>query len=626
MRRVAVSENHDQFDCSYALETKALQRVHKRRGLPVRLIIPFAGGVDALDSRIIGIAEFLGVSCETLALSGAATTADVAGERDIHQDDCLVINARVVEAWCASNGLDSRAVSTLAMRYSQLLVYGLQASAFDNALVDALSGGRLQSIQAVNSGSPYVCSKDARAFCGSFAGLTFGRADSANDHVFVSESGDSGIEPLISIDGRPFVALVNENRTAMVLVAGQEIADLDMTIGSTPLSEYFSRFVPYAMALRYLAGDECWRPVQAHAAVIIDDPVLRTTYGFLNFESLLHLAERYNFHAAIAFIPHNFRKSSPDIVRLFLENPGRLSICFHGNDHTQAEFASPDRELLNLLLRVATTRMALHQKRTGLASDPVMVFPQGNFSVEAMEALRSHNFYAAVNTVPHPAHDPAVLTLRELAQPAVPRYGGFPLFLRSPVDKIRTEDIAFNVFFGRPVLIVEHHQDFEHEERLIALVEQINSTVPEIQWSSLATVTRQSMLRRRAPDGRQEIRAYAGTITIAADAGTGRDCSIEWSGSFDSGELAGVVAAGRPCRFERTGGSIRVAAELAAGQSMMLSLVHAASHPSSRTLDIRWKTKAFLRRRLSEFRDNYLYKNRRMLDVARAVQHRFSRA
>jgi hypothetical protein len=338
------------------------------------------------------------------------------------------------------------------------------------------------------------------------------------------------------------------------------------------------------------------------------------------------MTEKHNFHAAIGFIPHNFRRNSRRVVRLFLENPGRLSICFHGNDHTQGEFASPDSRLLNLLLWVATKRMALHQKRTGLACDPVMVFPQGKFSAEAMRALRSHNFYAAVNTVPHPAHDPVSLTLRELAQPAVLRYGGFPLFLRRPVDKIRTEDIAFNVFFGRPVLIVEHHQDFEHEEKLIALVEQINSTVPEMQWSSLATVTRQSMLRRRATDGRQEIRAYAGTITIAADADAERVCSIEWGGWFDSEMFAGVVTAGRPCKFERTGDSIRVRTELPVGQSMKLSLVHAASHPSSRTLDMRWKTKAFLRRRLSEFRDNYLYKHRKMLQAARAVQHRFSRA
>jgi hypothetical protein len=574
------------------------------------------------DARIIRLAEFLGIPWETFSLS----KGNDVGKRAIPQNDCLVIHGGVVEAWCASTGLTPRDVSALAAGYSQLLVYGLRVGTFDAALVDALSNGRLKSVQAVDGGSPYSCSNDARAFCGPFAGLNFGRADSGNDHVLVAENGNSGVESLISIDGRPFAARLRSNQSTMVLVAGQEIADLDTAVGDLPLGEYFSRFVPYAMALRCLAGDKCWRPLQAHAAVIIDDPLLRTTYGFLNFKSLCRTAERHNFHAAIAFIPHNFSRSSPAIGRLFRENPGRLSICFHGNDHTQAEFASTDRELLNLLLRVATKRMDLHQKRTGLACDPIMVFPQGKFSVEAMEILPSHNFCAAVNTIPHPAHDPISLTLGELAQPAVLRYGGFPLFLRSPVDKIRAEDIAFNVFFGRPVLIVEHHQDFEHEEILLALVEQINSMVPDIQWSSLATVTRRSMLRRRTPDGWQEIRAYARAITIAADAGTDGECSIEWSGSFDSAALTGVIAAGRPTDFERTGDSIRVATKLGAGQSMTLSLVHAASPSSSQTLDMRWKTKAFLRRRLSEFRDNYLYKNRWMLQAARALQQRLSRA
>jgi hypothetical protein len=589
----------------------------------VRLIVPYVGNMQSAVSRIAQLAEFLGIRCESRALSRAVAAGDTGA---IHAGDCLCIHPDVVQAWCAYTGRPVADVSALVEGYSQLLVYGLRSGAFDCALVQALSGGRLQFIEPVNGGSPYTCSKDAREFCGSFAGLTFGCADSTNDHVFVSAAAVCLIEPQILIDDKPFVVLMRERGMTAVFVAGKELADLGMAAGDTPLTEYFSRFVPYAMALRYLAGDACWRPIQALAAVVIDDPLLRTKYGFLNFRSLLSMTEKHNFHAAIGFIPHNFRRNSRRVVRLFLENPERLSICFHGNDHTQGEFASPDSRFLNLLLWVATKRMALHQKRTGLACDPVMVFPQGKFSTEAMRALQSHNFYAAVNTVPHPAHEPPSLTLRELAQPAVLRYGGFPLFLRKPVDKIRPEDIAFNVFFGRPVLIVEHHQDFEDEERLTSLVNEINSIIPEMQWTSLAAVTRQSLLRRRAPDGRQEIRAYAGSITIAAHADTDRDCSIEWSGWFDSAMLTGVAAAGRPCKFERTGDSIRVRTELAAGQSMMLSLVHAASHPSSKTLDMRWKTKAFVRRRLSEFRDNYLYKHRRMLQAARAVQHRFSRA
>jgi len=41
---------------------------------------------------------------------------------------------------------------------------------------------------------------------------------------------------------------------------------------------------------------------------------------------------------------------------MFRENPHRLSICFHGNDHTEAEFASNDPALLNGMLDIAEGR------------------------------------------------------------------------------------------------------------------------------------------------------------------------------------------------------------------------------------------------------------------------------
>ena len=160
---------------------------------------------------------------------------------------------------------------------------------------------------------------------------------------------------------------------------------------------------------------------------------------------------------------------------MFQENAARLSICFHGNDHTEGEFASTDMAFLNTSLRIAEDRMNLLQQITGLHCDRVMVFPQGNFSVEAMKILKSHNFYAAVNTVPHPAAQPVRLTIGELAQPAVLRYGAFPLFIRKPIRQTQSHDIAFNLFFGRPVLIVEHHDIFQRPESLVEIAARINS-------------------------------------------------------------------------------------------------------------------------------------------------------
>jgi hypothetical protein len=77
-------------------------------------------------------------------------------------------------------------------------------------------------------------------------------------------------------------------------VASEGVADVNAEVGNSSLVEYFSRLVPQAMALRYAAGDECWRPSKPLASIIIDDPLLRKSYG-LSFESLLRLAKATQF-------------------------------------------------------------------------------------------------------------------------------------------------------------------------------------------------------------------------------------------------------------------------------------------------------------------------------------------
>src|SRR5208282_1659677 len=286
--------------------------------------------------------------------------------------------------------------------------------------------------------------------------------------------------------------------------------------------------MPHAMALRHIFGEECWRPSQTYASVIIDDPLLKRRYGYLNFESLRCLMRQHHFQTTVAFIPHNFRRSSAQVTRMFRENQACFALCFHGNDHTGAEFASTDKVLLNTLLNIAEDRMSVHHDMTGLACDKVMVFPQGHFSVEAMQVLKSRNFYAAVNTVPYPKGHPVHLTIRELAQPAVLRYGGFPLFLRKPSRQMQNHDIAFDVFFGSPVLIVEHHEMFQSPGALAEAVSRINAVAPDVCWTNLANVVGNSILKRRAADGTVHVRAYSGTMRISNESNRVERYSIEW--------------------------------------------------------------------------------------------------
>ncbi len=591
----------------------------------MKVLVPYIGELRDLDAKMVRLAEFLGIPCETLPLADVVEHASFLKRTVPDQCSCFVMNPQVMKEWVGLDGIPADLVAFLMSRFTHLLVHGLRVGDFDSKMIAALSSGRLQSVHAIDrGGTVYEIAESSEDICGTFSGLSFGPVCSANDHVL--SLGNSGLDlrKLISIGGQPFMAAVRLGGAEILFVASEDVADLNTEVGEAPLAEYFSRLVPHAMALRYAAGDECWRPCRAHASIIIDDPLLRKRYGFLNFESLLRLAVQHNFHATIAFIPHNFRRNSSRITRMFQENAAHLSICFHGNDHTQGEFASADLDFLNTSLRIAEDRMNLLHQITGVPCDWVMVFPQGNFSVEAMKVLKSHNFYAAVNTVPHPVEQPVRLTIGELAQPAVLRYGGFSLFIRKPIRQTQSHDIAFNLFFGRPVLIVEHHEIFQRPESLVEIAARINSVAPEVQWSNLATVVANSILMRRATDGTHYVRAYSSTVRISNDSDSIRRYSIEWGDSCCGASIEQVLMDGTPSRgLEIDDAGLRLSVELAPGSSQTFSLVHRNVPSNVRNLGLSWNAQAFLRRRLSEARDNYLSKNQRILTTAKDLQRRF---
>ncbi len=591
----------------------------------MKLVVPHIGELRDLDARIVRLAEFLGIPCETLALANVADRAMFLEKSVSDQCSCFVVNPRVMEEWMGPDGIPADLVSFLWSRFPKILVHGLRVEGFDTEMVAALSRNRLKSVESIDEEHLcYTIAQDSKHVCEAFAGISFGPVNRTNDHVFNTDESDLAVEQLISIGGRPFMATVRLQETEVLFLASEDVVDLSAAVGDAPLAEYFSQFVPHAMALRYAAGDECWRPSNAHASITIDDPLLKKSYGFLNFESLLRLANQHNFHIAIAFIPHNFRRNSPLITRMFQENEERLSICFHGNDHTGGEFASTNRALLNTLLRVAEDRMNLHQQMTGLRCDRVMVFPQGNFSIEAMSVVKSHNFYAAVNRAPHPPEQPVQLTVGELAQPAVLRYGGFPLFIRKPIRQIHSQDVAFDLFFGRPVLIGEHHDIFQNPESLVEIASKINSMASEIHWTNLATLVSNSILTRITPDGTHHVRAYSGTVRISNNSGSIRRYSIEWGDSWNGASIEQVLMDGKPyCGLEINDAGPQLTIELAPGSSRTFSLIHRKAHANARNLGLRWNAQAFLRRRLSEVRDNYLSKNQRLLTAARALQRRF---
>ena len=206
-----------------------------------------------------------------------------------------------------------------------------------------------------------------------------------------------------------------------------------------------------------------------YATIIIDDPLLRGNYGFLNYKRLLDLMDKHNFHTAIAFIPWNYKRTDKRIAALFKARPDRLSLCVHGCDHTGGEFGSTDINYLDKKIKLATARMIEHEKRTGIPFDKVMVFPQGVFSNEALDVLKANGYLAAVNT--------------EL--PIDGRISStFPFFLR-----YKPEDVTDYV--SDPLFIVLHHDYFKNGyERLTDFVDELNTRSKNVKWDSLSNIVR----------------------------------------------------------------------------------------------------------------------------------------
>jgi len=233
------------------------------------------------------------------------------------------------------------------------------------------------------------------------------------------------------------------------------------------------------------------------------------------------------------------------------------------------------------------------------------------------------NFVAAANTAPYPTGDSSSLTVREFIQPAILRYAGFPLFLRLYVKEIRSEDLAFNLFFGKPVLIVEHHEVFEYPELLVDVVQKVNSTAPGFHRSGLENAVGDTALERQSPDGTRQVQACASHVQVFNNSDRPVRISIEWNFAGAANSVEQVLDNGMPCsgvEFKECG--ICVSVDLSPLGSRTFSLRHRSVETARESLGFRWNAKAFARRRLSEFRDNFLSQNPQFLSVAQTLRDR----
>lgn len=125
-----------------------------------------------------------------------------------------------------------------------------------------------------------------------------------------------------------------------------------------------------------------------------------------------------------------------------------------------------------------------------------------------------------------------------------------------------------------------------------------------------------------ANDG--HVRAYSSNVRIANDSAAVERFSIEWSQHGEYTPIGQVLRDGvQVPGVQVDDAGIRVLAELAPHRSQTVSVFYRSAQAPHSDLGFRWNAKAFLRRRLSEVRDNYLSRNQYVLTAAKRLRHRF---
>ncbi|HLH76629.1 MAG TPA: hypothetical protein VKV28_07470 [Candidatus Binataceae bacterium] len=581
-----------------------------------RLTIISCAPTQATDARLAALARFCGLT--------PTGSESLGGEPDLECD-------ALIASFAAFAQLTHAARSQILDEERLVLLYAQeqQGCAAPDNLVGALTQGALRGPSAISSSPLRVTlAQEMPPGCRQLRGLSFEIVpDQAGWRAFVPQVGSPALEPVVTLGGSPWLVRVRRAQGDLFLLAGGRALDLDAACsaaGIQPLQ--YLELLPWLIFMRTAGGEACWHNPNPRACLLIDDPLLRPRYGYLDYHQLALAMDEHRFATSIAFIPWNYRRSQPRVAALFHRRPGQFSLCVHGCDHTAGEFKRGSVADLRDKSRLAQTWMAAHRDATGIEHEPIMIFPQGGFIKAALQALDAEGYKAAINTSVLAADwQVGDLTWRDLLEVAVTAYGGCPLFARwYPRDLFA---IAFGVFVGKPAFVVEHHGYFKAGcEPLAAFVTRLSQQIEQLEWDSPGEIVNGAALIKCAGPHERWLRFYTDDFVFKNS--SSQAATYRLYRRLTNGEPTGLIHDNRPLDFELQGNDLVAQLTTEPGQRVRIRLLRAkepAWGPGPRRPPW-YRAQVASRRLLSELRDNYLSRSPWLLGQAKGLSAILQRA
>jgi hypothetical protein len=578
-----------------------------------QLAIVIIDEIEQSDNNLFKITEFMGIPCSFVKWNQVANhiTHNISNVAISRNSLLHLYNNK--ELWNLQALFEQNVIKFL-------LIYAMECDTNLAKALRELTNGKITSILPLKKENQnYQVAKNSGDVTFELSGISIDNITAYNGVTFSVRESDPC--SLISIDSQPFFLQANVADCTIFLSGCSELTDIDQIVSrEIRLKDYFPALIPPIMFLKIVFGYKCWQNNRHQGCVIIDDPLLKNRYGFVNFKDLLKLMDTHNFCVSVGFIPWNYRRNNAEIVNLFHERSDRLSICIHGNDHTKGEFGATESSIMNAIVRTADERMEKFKTKTGLTFDKVMVFPQGIFSMISVAILKARNYLGAVNFEMIPDDLPANwLTLRDVLSPVVTKFYGFPLFLRRHPWEI--DELAIDLFLGRPALIMTHHDSFgEGQAALISNIDRLNNVSNKLKWNCLSEIIKTTYLWKCGDDDSLYIRLFAPETTIHNATNHTKTCMVTKQ-EPNIKDIETVFLNGQKAHFDFFDGAVSLCFQLKPESSASLKFIYRTSS------EINIQTQSILhqliiagRRFLSEVRDNYIMTNSRLNNVLKKVR------
>jgi hypothetical protein len=569
-----------------------------------------------IDQRCVAIASLVGADARLLELPTGDVVVESVFEGLHHGTSGVAIHADSLKTLLVTSRESVQGtLNALQDRVRALFVYGIHRERHLD-MVQYLSLGSVTGMENVPQPHAGVFTRSGWEYSRQLAGAEFPIRNSSVDVFSIAESAP-GVLPIMQIGEKPFFVAHRANDLRTFLVTTEVVDPNQAAEGDGDLYEQVIALIPVLTFVRSCCEPFVWRNRRDSARLIIDDPLLRQTYGSLAFKKLFASMAEHQYGATVAFIPWNHFRTSRKARAFFSAAGDRFSVCVHGCDHTNNEYASPDPAALLAKSHLAIARMRRQKESTGIDFENIMVFPQGRFSSDSLQGLRTAGFLAAINSSRFPADRSSfAITLGDLMLPTLRRISGFPVFLRhyphSPLP------FLVDLYLQRPAFIVEHHDYFSRGYAdLESLVETLNASTKELSWANLSNTVEEFLWTKAGSDVNSiDALFFSDSCRISNE----RDVAVMVHATKFEVDPELVTAAfvdGRPSEITRDSDSISVKFSVPARATAKLVLQLACAPRKTYHGGVFYGAGVLVRRGLSEFRDEYLMKHPALLRTAR---------